>query len=106
MKKQNVTLIGDAARVQSAIGGRGMNLGVDDTFTLAKLISEDKVMNYESLRRPYIKQTVRKINLITQILSGDSFPSKIMRKVMPLGSFATPLFMNNGRKFVLGLDKK
>ena len=105
LQKENCTLIGDAAHVHSPIGGRGMNLGVEDAFILSKLISENKQMNYQSIRRGYIKQTVRKINVITQVLTGDSFVSNIARKLLPMGAIAAPLFMNNARKFAMGLDK-
>ena len=105
LQKENCTLIGDAAHVHSPIGGRGMNLGVEDAFILSKLISENKQMNYQNIRRAYIKQTVRKINVITQVLTGDSFLSSIARRILPIGSMAAPLFMNNARKFAMGLDK-
>lgn len=99
-------LIGDAAHVHSPIGGRGMNLGVDDAFVLANFINNNTVNLYERLRRPYIKKTVRKINFITQVLAGNSMVSRFIRKGLPLSSPVAPLFMKNGRKFVMGLDRK
>ena len=50
MQKGNVFLAGDAAHIHSPVGGRGMNLGIEDACWLAWLISEGRQGEYTSLR--------------------------------------------------------
>ncbi|MDZ4737517.1 MAG: NAD(P)/FAD-dependent oxidoreductase [Rhodospirillaceae bacterium] len=50
--KNRIFLVGDAAHVHSPIGGRGMNLGVEDVAVMAQLLDEDRLQRYSSLRRP------------------------------------------------------
>ncbi|MEX2297861.1 MAG: NAD(P)/FAD-dependent oxidoreductase [Dongiaceae bacterium] len=49
--KNRVFLAGDAAHVHSPIGGRGMNLGIEDAAVLAQLLEEDRLQRYTQLRR-------------------------------------------------------
>lgn len=47
-----IFLAGDAAHVHAPIGGRGMNLGIEDAAVLAQLFEEDRLERYTALRRP------------------------------------------------------
>lgn len=47
-----VFLGGDAAHVHSPVGGRGMNLGIEDAATFARLCAEDNLAAYTGLRHP------------------------------------------------------
>ncbi len=47
---ERVYLAGDAAHIHSPVGGRGMNLGIEDAATLAWLIAEDRTAEYTRLR--------------------------------------------------------
>ncbi len=51
-QKGNAFLAGDAAHIHSPVGGRGMNLGIEDAATLAWLISSGKTEDYTRLRHP------------------------------------------------------
>jgi 2-polyprenyl-6-methoxyphenol hydroxylase-like FAD-dependent oxidoreductase len=48
----NVFLAGDAAHIHSPVGGRGMNLGMEDACWLAWLLREGRAKEYTSLRHP------------------------------------------------------
>lgn len=48
----NVFLAGDAAHIHSPVGGRGMNLGMEDACWLAWLISQNRESEYTNLRHP------------------------------------------------------
>ena len=51
-QKGNVFLLGDAAHIHSPVGGRGMNLGMEDACWLAWLIEQDREAEYTTLRHP------------------------------------------------------
>lgn len=102
---ENVVLIGDAAHLHSPIGARGMNLGIEDAYIASQLINENRLLEYNSLRRPYLEKTVNRINNMTMGLAGDSNLSRILRNQIGNMKLFFPLLMPNVRKFVLGLDK-
>jgi 2-polyprenyl-6-methoxyphenol hydroxylase-like FAD-dependent oxidoreductase len=51
-QKGNVFLAGDAAHIHSPVGGRGMNLGMEDACWLAWLIEQGREAEYTILRHP------------------------------------------------------
>ena len=51
-QKGNVFLAGDAAHIHSPVGGRGMNLGIEDAATLAWLIEQNRTDEYTGRRHP------------------------------------------------------
>ncbi|MEM8687055.1 MAG: FAD-dependent monooxygenase [Pseudomonadota bacterium] len=64
-----VYLAGDAAHVHSPVGGRGMNLGIEDAATLAWLVAEDRTADYTKLRHPVGQQVLRFTRAQTQQLT-------------------------------------
>ena len=48
----NVFLAGDAAHIHSPVGGRGMNLGMEDACWLAWLLEQNREAEYTTLRHP------------------------------------------------------
>ncbi len=48
----NVYLAGDAAHIHSPVGGRGMNLGMEDACWLAWLIEQGREAEFTALRHP------------------------------------------------------
>jgi 2-polyprenyl-6-methoxyphenol hydroxylase-like FAD-dependent oxidoreductase len=103
--KGNVVLIGDAAHIHSPIGGRGMNLGIEDAFVLSKFISGDRLQEYNKVRRPYLHRTVSRVNNMTQFMAGHSAFRKFMRNRIGLFKPFFPFAMMMGRNFALGLDR-
>ncbi len=75
----NAFLAGDAAHIHSPVGGRGMNLGIEDAATLAWLIKEGRTAEYTAMRHPVGKAVLRLTKLQTRQLTSSS----------PLTRFAT-----------------
>lgn len=100
-----VVLIGDAAHLHSPVGARGMNLGIEDAYLSAALISQGRLGEYQALRWKYLKNTVARINAMTQVVTGQNTTAKMIRKNMHMLSVFFPLVMPFARKFVMGLNK-
>jgi 2-polyprenyl-6-methoxyphenol hydroxylase-like FAD-dependent oxidoreductase len=100
----SVALAGDAAHLHSPLGGRGMNLGVEDAFVFARLIGENRIEEYEACRRPVVQSVVRRVEGMTQIVRGRTFPAHVVRWCSPLLAAAGGLAGGSLRKWALGLD--
>jgi 2-polyprenyl-6-methoxyphenol hydroxylase-like FAD-dependent oxidoreductase len=81
----NVFLAGDAAHVHSPVGGRGMNLGIEDAATLAWLIENNQTARYTSMRKPIGQAVLRFTDQQTrQITSGNPLLRFARRYVAPI----------------------
>jgi 2-polyprenyl-6-methoxyphenol hydroxylase-like FAD-dependent oxidoreductase len=75
-----VLLAGDAAHLNSLIGGHGMNTGIQDTCNLAwklaltsrGLASETLLVSYEAERRPVAEAMIAATRALTE--SGEKYP--------------------------------
>ncbi|HET6992149.1 MAG TPA: FAD-dependent monooxygenase [Bacteroidia bacterium] len=103
--RDNVVLIGDAAHLHSPIGGRGMNLGIEDAYFVSKLIKNNRLNEYDKLRMNYLRKTVNRINNITQFVASDSGFIGVLRKRTSIIKPFLPFIMPAARKFALGLDE-
>ncbi len=65
----HVFLAGDAAHIHTPVGGRGMNLGIEDACILAQLLVNDQQAQYNTLRRPIGRKVVRMTDIFYRILS-------------------------------------
>jgi len=84
-QKGNVFLAGDAAHIHSPVGGRGMNLGIEDAATLAWLIDEGRTDEYTERRLPVGAHVLRQTNLQTQLMtSRNPLVTFMRRQVVPL----------------------
>lgn len=101
----NIVLIGDAAHLHSPIGARGMNLGIEDAFICSRLLKENRLSEYTSIRRPYLEKTVNRINNLTMGIAGASTLSKLIRNKIGIMKFLFPIVMPKARDFALGMDK-
>lgn len=80
-----VFLAGDAAHVHSPVGGRGMNLGMKDAVTLARLLIEGREAEYTSTCHPDGKRTVAAVRRSTMaVVSKAWWMKRIMGFIMPL----------------------
>ncbi|PIR82615.1 pentachlorophenol monooxygenase [Candidatus Kaiserbacteria bacterium CG10_big_fil_rev_8_21_14_0_10_59_10] len=72
--KGRVVIAGDAAHVHSPVGGRGMNLGIDDAHAAVQSILENKTEEYEVARKKIAARIIRDTESIRKTLvSKNSF---------------------------------
>lgn len=100
----NVCLAGDAAHIHSAVGARGMNLGIEDAYVFAALVAENRIADYEALRRPVIESVVKTVARATELPRGHTMMSKIVRRVPSAIAWLAPKAEHIIRPWVLGLD--
>ena len=97
-----VFLVGDAAHVHAPIGGRGMNLGIEDAFVFSHLLREGKLDQYNDLRFPVVSHFVDRIKSVSPMLVHEK---KLARSIFPfIGPILNRFFKNRGILFVTGLD--
>jgi len=65
----NCFIAGDAAHIHSPVGGRGMNLGIEDACWLAYLISEGREQEYSGLRLPAVKTVLKQTYGLTSLVT-------------------------------------
>ena len=78
-QKGPVFLAGDAAHIHSPVGGRGMNLGIEDAATLAWLIETGKTDRYTALRHPIGKKVLAFTEAQTRQLTSNNPLMKILQ---------------------------
>ena len=84
-QRGNVFLAGDAAHIHSPVGGRGMNLGIEDAATLAWLIETGQTERYTKLRKPIGQSVLRFTNAQTrQLTSTNPLVHFALRRIAPI----------------------
>jgi 2-polyprenyl-6-methoxyphenol hydroxylase-like FAD-dependent oxidoreductase len=68
MQKGPVFLAGDAAHIHSPVGGRGMNLGIEDACWLAWLVSEGRQEEYTGLRMEAVEHVLAQTKANTRAI--------------------------------------
>ncbi|MBX2838094.1 MAG: FAD-dependent monooxygenase [Gammaproteobacteria bacterium] len=76
-------LCGDAAHIHSPVGGRGMNLGIEDAATLAWLLQKNSELDYTSLRRPVAVKVLKLTHNQTSQMNASSMVSSILKQFGP-----------------------
>lgn len=71
-QRENVFLVGDAAHIHSPVGGRGMNLGIEDACWLAWLIETHQTSEFTTKRHPVGANVLRITHRFTQIAKSRS----------------------------------
>lgn len=97
-------LAGDAAHLHSPLGGRGMNLGVEDAYVFAALAAENRLADYGRLRHPTDAAVVRGVRRLTDLPRGHSPLARFVRAVSAAAPLFAPLFAPRMRKWLMGLD--
>lgn len=100
----NVCLAGDAAHIHAPIGGRGMNLGIEDAYVFAALAAENRLNDYERLRRPAIESVVHMIEKMGQVPRGKSLAATLVRKFSGVVPWIVSREKTWLRNWLLGLD--
>ena len=104
MSKGRVFLAGDAAHIHSPVGGRGMNLGIEDACWLAWLISEGREAEYSALRLPAVRLVLAQTHANTRMVLMRNPVALWLRNVfMPLAT-TMPWLHRRGIASALGLD--
>jgi 2-polyprenyl-6-methoxyphenol hydroxylase-like FAD-dependent oxidoreductase len=100
----NVYLAGDAAHVHSPIGVRGMNLGLEDAWVFAELVPTDRLRAYDRLRRPVDQQVLRRVELLSRLVSAESGFTRFLRALVFPPAIKLPFVHGLMVRTVSGLD--
>lgn len=102
-QKGRVFLAGDAAHIHSPVGGRGMNIGIEDVYVLTKLIDYGQTSEYTKMRKPIIEHMVRNIGRATELFLGKD-GGDTRRKLPYLLPAARLMGGQSIGRFIFGLD--
>ncbi len=100
---ENIFLLGDAAHIHSPLGGRGMNMCIEDAYIFADFLSKHKQNEYSEFRLKKLKKTIGVLGQLTEVVGGQHFIGNTIRSQMKNFSFVFPIFMPYMKKFLLGL---
>ncbi|CAK9063834.1 Rifampicin monooxygenase (RIFMO), partial [Durusdinium trenchii] len=78
----NLFLAGDAAHIHSPVGGRGMNMGIEDAFCLADCIGQETPEDYHRIRHAYGKQAIRLIKAQTRFATNHSLFTNLATQLL------------------------
>ncbi len=104
MASGGVYLAGDAAHIHSPVGARGMNLGLEDAWVFAKLVRENRLADYDRLRRPVDRRVVRKVEFLSRAASSESVLFRMGRKFFLPKITRVPFLRSRIIGTVMGLD--
>ncbi len=97
-------LAGDAAHIHSPVGGRGMNLGIEDAAWLAYLIAQDDTESYTQHRHPVAKNVLEKVDRATRIISSDGSVTTFLRRFVFPYIARRNFAQRNAFRNITGLD--
>ena len=101
--KGPVFLAGDAAHIHSPLGGRGMNLGIEDAAWLAYLIDTGETERYASLRRAVARKVLAEVDRATRFMSSDGALATFFRRHLLPYVARTRFVQRNALKTIAGL---
>lgn len=96
-------LCGDAAHIHSPVGGRGMNLGIEDAASLAWLLDTGCENQYSGLRLPVAQKVLSMTHRQTSQMNSASVGSTLAKKYGP-ALLSIPYIRRTMQRAVLGLD--
>ena len=98
--KGRVALAGDAAHVHSPIGGRGMNLGIEDAACLTSAITAGDLVRYNRSRLKAARSVIRLVGLQTNMALGNTLFYRLLRRyLMPAALSIPPVHKRIVRRF-------
>ncbi len=95
---------GDAAHLHSPVGGRGMNLGIEDAFVFATLYANGRLAKYTRFRQPVVKKVVDQVERMSQMPRAKGAMYTMVDKAPSIMKAIFPIFAPTFGKWVLGLD--
>lgn len=99
----HVFLAGDAAHVHAPIGGRGMNLGIDDACVLASMLHDDTWNNYSSVRFPVAKKVIRETDQAYHFLTMQNKLGIFIRNHVLLPLISIPYIQRKQLSSIAGM---
>lgn len=104
-RKDRVFLAGDAAHTHSPAGGRGMNLGIEDAYVLARCFAENKLDEYERLRHPVGAKVLKLSERLARMMTLRSAFYRFLRNTALKIVAKTPSLQKKALKsLVSGMD--
>lgn len=110
MTAGRVCLAGDAAHIHSPIGGRGMNLGIEDAYVFAacavNALKGDlgRLADYDRLRRPVDGGWVASSRRLTGFVESQSPGARLIKRIAPPIAARVPALVETALKAAMGLD--
>jgi 2-polyprenyl-6-methoxyphenol hydroxylase-like FAD-dependent oxidoreductase len=98
-----VFLAGDAAHIHSPLGARGMNLGIEDAMTLARLLDEGRGDDYTAERHHVGAAVIRATTWLTHLVTLKSPLTQRLRDILVPLAFALPPVARRLERRMLGL---
>ena len=99
-----VFLAGDAAHIHSPVGGRGMNLGIEDAATLAWLLETGQLDRYSAMRHPIGEQVLRFTAQQTRMMMSSSVFNKALARFIAPVAMKLPYVRRAALMTLTGLD--
>ncbi len=75
-------LAGDAAHIHSPLGGRGMNLGIEDAAEFARMLDQRQLNDYHRLRHEKGANIVRLVRTLTYLMASPQRGPKLFRRLL------------------------
>jgi 2-polyprenyl-6-methoxyphenol hydroxylase-like FAD-dependent oxidoreductase len=110
MSVGRVCLAGDAAHIHSPIGGRGMNLGIEDAYVFAACAVDalggrvERLADYDRLRRPVDGSWVASSRKLTGFVESQSWGARLLKRTLPPVAQHFPDLIDAAVKRGMGLD--
>lgn len=105
-----VAMAGDAAHIHSPIGGRGMNLGIEDAFVFAACAVDalngdlSPIDDYARVRHAVDEAWVKTSRRLTAFVADGSLPVRLIKRFAPPIAAAVPGVFEQALKRGMGLD--
>jgi 2-polyprenyl-6-methoxyphenol hydroxylase-like FAD-dependent oxidoreductase len=77
-----VFLAGDAAHIHSPLGGRGTNMGIEDSTIVARKIVNGGLESYSKERHKVGAAAIRMIRMMTQIATASNIETRFIRSYL------------------------